>query len=392
MTAEDDFNNTDTLYSGTVAFSSTDSTATFVPANSVLKAGTGTFSATLHQAGSQTLIAAAGSIGGTSGTIAVAPTSTNHFAILAPAATAGSAFSFTVTAEDPYGNTAPSYAGTVTFASTDTAATLPPAGTLSSGVGTFSMTLRTAPSQTLTASDSLTPSITGTSGSIPVSPTAATHFVIGTPPAATAGSAFSFTVTAEDRYNNTATGYTGTVALFSSDSAAALPSNSTLASGVGTFSAILKTAGSQRLTAADTLTSSITGTSAATTVQAAAAARFALSTPAGATAGSVFSFTVTAQDPYGNTAFGYAGTVTFASSDTTAALAPGSTLAGGVGTFTATLTDSGQPDLDGQRSAHEQHRRDQQPDFGQCRSGNALCPRRPGHGHGGQRLQLHRHG
>jgi uncharacterized repeat protein (TIGR01451 family) len=49
-----------------------------------------------------------------------------------------------------------------------------------------------------------------------------------------------------------------------------LPANSTLSNGVGTFPATLKTAGSQTVTAADTVTSSATGTSAKITVAPAA--------------------------------------------------------------------------------------------------------------------------
>ena len=75
------------------------------------------------------------------------------------------------------------------------------------------------------------------------------------------GQALHFTVTAEDQYNNTATGYTGTVHFTSSDTAAVLPANSTFwrDDGVDTFSgATLKTAGSQTLTATDTVTTSLT--------------------------------------------------------------------------------------------------------------------------------------
>ena len=87
------------------------------------------------------------------------------------------------------------------------------------------------------------------------------HFAVSTPASATAGSAFSFTVTALDQINNTVTGYSGTVHFTSSDGTATLPANSTLTNGVGTFSATLRTAGGQTITATDTVTSSITGTS-----------------------------------------------------------------------------------------------------------------------------------
>jgi CSLREA domain-containing protein len=89
----------------------------------------------------------------------------------------------------------------------------------------------------------------------------ATHFLISAPASVTAGSAFSFTVTALDQFNNTATGYAGTVHFTSSDGSAVLPANSTLTNGTGTFSATLNTGGNQTITATDTVTSSITGTS-----------------------------------------------------------------------------------------------------------------------------------
>ena len=54
---------------------------------------------------------------------------------------------------------------------------------------------------------------------------------------ATGGTPFNFTVTALDPFNNTATGYGGTVHFTSSDGAAALPANSTLTNGTGTFTA-----------------------------------------------------------------------------------------------------------------------------------------------------------
>src|SRR5439155_525137 len=145
-------------------------------------------------------------------------------------------------------------------------AVLPANSTLTSGSGTFSATLKTAGSQTITATDTITASITGTSNGITVSATAANHFAVSAPTSATAGSAFSFTVTALDQFNNTATDYPAfpTTTLFRSQ--AVLPANSTLTSGSGTFSATLKTAGSQTITATDTITASITGISNGITV------------------------------------------------------------------------------------------------------------------------------
>jgi uncharacterized repeat protein (TIGR01451 family) len=200
-------------------------------------------------------------------TVAAPPGAATHFSVTAPAnATAGSAFSFTVTALDAGNAVATGYTGTVHFTSTDGQAVLPANATLTNGVGTFSATLKTVGSRTLTATDTVTASITGTSGAIAVAAGAATHFSVTAPATASYNTAFSFTVTALDAANNTVPGYAGTVHFTSTDGAATLPANATLASGVGTFSATLRTLGAQTLTATDTVTASINGTSGAITV------------------------------------------------------------------------------------------------------------------------------
>ena len=103
--------------------------------------------------------------------------------------------------------------------------------------------------------------ITGTSGTIVVSPAAATHFAVSAPGSAATGSAFSFTVTAQDAFNNTVTSYASTMRFTSSDPAASLPSGSTLTNGTGTFTATLKTTGSQTITVTGTGNNTLTGTS-----------------------------------------------------------------------------------------------------------------------------------
>jgi hypothetical protein len=87
--------------------------------------------------------------------------------ITAPkSSTVGTAFTITVTALDPYGNTATGYGGTIHFTSTDGSATLPADYRFTSsdkGKHTFTngVTLRTAGSKTITATDTVTSSITG---------------------------------------------------------------------------------------------------------------------------------------------------------------------------------------------------------------------------------------
>jgi len=265
-----------------------------------------------------------------------------HFAVSAPAtAAAGTAFNFTVTALDASNNVLTGYTGTVHFTSTDGAAVLPADTTLTNGTGTFSATLKTAGSRTITAADALTAANFGTSAPINVSAGAATHFSVSAPATATAGASFSFDVTALDQFENTDTAYAGTVQFTGTDGAAVLPADSTLTNGTGTFSATLKTAGSQTITATDTVTASITGASASIDVNAGAATHFAVSAPPLVTTGTAFAFTVTARDQNNNTATGYSGTVQFTSSDVSAALPADSTLTNGAGTFSATLATAG---------------------------------------------------
>lgn len=266
----------------------------------------------------------------------------NRFTVSVPvSAVAGSSFNYTVTALDALNNIVTGYAGTVHFTSSDGAAILPADTTLTNGVGTFSAALQTAGNRTITATDTLTSSITGTSNAIAVSTAGTTHFAVSAPTTATAGTAINFTVTAQDQFSNTVTGYSGTVHFSSSDGAAMLPANATLTSGVGTFSATLKTAGSRTITATDTVAASISGTSNAVAVSSSAAAHLLVSAPATATPGIAFNFTVTAQDQFNNTATGYTGTLHFTGTDGAATLPANTTLNNGTGTFSATLNTNG---------------------------------------------------
>src|SRR5205807_2572748 len=121
----------------------------------------------------------AGSIMGST-TVSVDAAAVTHYLITAPASgTAGSALSVTVTALDAYGNTDTGYAGTVHFISSDGQAVLPSNYTFTggdAGVHTFTsgVTLKMAGSQTVTGTDTVSSSITGTTGTITVSHTSAT--------------------------------------------------------------------------------------------------------------------------------------------------------------------------------------------------------------------------
>ncbi len=117
---------------------------------------------------------------------------------------AGTLQSATVTALDAYDNTATLYAGTITLTSTDGQAVLGIPGTLSSGVGSFAVTLKTAGSQTVTATGSVG-TITGTQTVAISAATAATIAInAGNNESATVGTAVSTapSVIVKDQFGN----------------------------------------------------------------------------------------------------------------------------------------------------------------------------------------------
>src|SRR5207248_1340070 len=144
------------------------------------------------------------------------------------------------------------------------------------GTHTFSVTLKTAGTQSITATDTAASSITGAQTGIQVDPAAAaTLGSAGRRAGTTCGAPGTVAVTAQDSFGNTAPGYTGTVHFTSSDAQAVLPADYTFTAadaGTHTFSITLKKAGTQSITATDTATSSITGAQTGIQVDPAAAA------------------------------------------------------------------------------------------------------------------------
>jgi hypothetical protein len=103
-----------------------------------------------------------------------------------------------VTAWDAFGNIATSYGGTVKFTSSDNQAVLPGDNTLTLGAGVFTVVLKTAGSQWVTATDSLLNNIAGTVVAA-VSPLAANTLLIsGISGNVTGGQSFGLTVKAVD--------------------------------------------------------------------------------------------------------------------------------------------------------------------------------------------------
>ncbi|MBI2830659.1 MAG: hypothetical protein HYX79_00180 [Chloroflexi bacterium] len=221
----------------------------------------------------------------------------------------------TVTAKDQYGNTATGYVGTIAFTSSDAdAGVVLPANYIflagDNGTKTFTggVKLQTVGEQAVTATDTLTGTITGTQTAITVVDITYTIDQFTTP--LTAGTSSDFRVTVMQGLV-VKTDYVGTIHFTSSDGQAVPPADYTFVAGdngVKTFTAgvILKTSGNQTLTGTDTINAGITGT-ANFVVNAAAAANLRVTGTAAMTAGTANQLTVTAYDGFGNVATAYTG-------------------------------------------------------------------------------------
>ena len=220
------------------------------------------------------------------------------------------------------------------------------------GVATFgSLHLNTAGSYTIGAAS--TGLIAATSNTFSVTPGPAATFAFDVPGSITAGQSFSFTLTAKDQFDNTATGYIGTVHFTSTDAQAMLPPDTPFVAGeLGvttlTLATVLKTAGNHTITASDTaaVTPTITGTSPTITVNPGNATILLVTAPAAAVAGAPIDVTVEARDGFGNTATAYVGPIHFDITDPKADPVADFTFVPatdhGIHTFSVTLRKAGQ--------------------------------------------------
>src|SRR5262249_32406731 len=137
--------------------------------------------------------------------------------------TAGAVFGATVTARDAYGNVASGYTGTGSLTSTHPQAAHLGSYTFTSrdagGYPFRGRQLFTADAQSIFANDGSL----SAQADLMVNPDVVASLVLTGPSSATAGEAFTVTVTAYDLYGNVATGYLGTVTFACDDPAATLP-------------------------------------------------------------------------------------------------------------------------------------------------------------------------
>jgi hypothetical protein len=334
--AQDPYGNLVASYRGTVHFTSTDPLAV-LPVNYTFTSADGgihSFSATLETAGPQAITTTdtiSVTITGTQPNIQITPAALSGLTIDYPLSTvAGTPQPLTVRAVDTFGNTVPTYTGTVTFTSTDAKAALPPNytfTTVDAGVHTFSATLKTAGGQAIRARDTAHSTITAVTPTIAVSSASAQSLaIVGLPNPVTAGGAQGFTVQARDAYGNVATTFTGTVHFASTDPKATLPPNYTFTTtdmGSHGFDLVLGITGAQTVTAADLTNPSIATASARSWVNPGPMAALTIwNLPSTTESGVPQNVTVKATDAYGNLATGYTGTVQFTSTDLAASLPP----------------------------------------------------------------------
>jgi FKBP-type peptidyl-prolyl cis-trans isomerase 2 len=354
VAAQDPFGNVDLTFSGlvTLALASGPNGARLGGTPVVTaRAGLAVFSGlTLDQTSAgDTLQAASGSLGpALTSNLTVSAAPSTHLVITTepPAGvTAGAGFDLTVTAEDPFGNVDPSFAGSISLTPANNPAGATLGGTLTlpavAGVAAFAgLSLdKAATAATLQAtSGSLGPALTSP---LAVSAAPATQLVIVLQPPAgvTAGSVFSLTAAAEDRFGNVDPTFAASVttALADNDSGAALGGTLTVTAraGLATFTGLSL----DQTAPGDTLMMTSPGLNLATSspinVSAAPAAQLVITAmpPARLTAGSGFGLAVAAEDRFGNVDRSFVGSVTIALADN-----PGGGTLGGTPTATATAS------------------------------------------------------
>jgi hypothetical protein len=370
----------------TIAITASDTNAV-LPSNAALSGGTGSFSVTFKTAGSWSVTAtdtSAGPLSSNTGSLTTAnPGLFSKLQVLLPGETAvpgsaagktgapstqtaGVAFNGRVNAVDACWNIANTNVAAVALTNSDVTGVIPASVALVNGTNSFSVTMKAAGSQTVTATYL---AINATSAPVVVNGGVAAKLLVlmpgetaapgtpngktGTPTAQTAGTPFTVTVNAVDTNWNLAVS-THTIAIIASDTNAVLPGSSALVGGAGSFSVTFKTAGSWNVTATDTSGSPLSANSGSlTTVNPGAFAMLQvllpgetaapvtptgkIGTPSAQTAGTAFSGKVNAVDVYWNIANTNVAVVGLTNSDPTAVLPASVALVNGTNSFNVTM-------------------------------------------------------
>ena len=266
--------------------------------------------------------------------------------IVPPQARAGVPTLVTAIAIDADGRPVPSFSGSATVSSSDSAASLPLTEVnFRNGRASFSVTFATAGPQTVRVTTLTYQAMTGiASTSVTAAPTVRS-FLVFMPRQVDAGKPVSVSIVAVDAANRPIPGFTGTVAVTSSDSAATLPSSVSFANGRATARVTFATPGSQSITVRGGVAGDVVATASTRVVAAPVAVAFTVKLPKTVAVGLPVNVTIVAVDAQGRTVPSFSGTATLSSSDTAAKLPSSVTFFGGRAVVRVTFGTLGEQTL-----------------------------------------------
>lgn len=343
--AEDKENNLVTGFNGNVNLK--DETGTLSPDLVSFSGGVWNGTVTITKSGSNHLTVTALGKSTVSNSFTVNPGSVTRFDVqsISSPKTAGSAFPVTIVAKDAFDNVATGFNGTVTIEARTEAGTISVSpgttGNFTNGVRTENITITRAQNDVfITVRDAS--SHTGTSNRFNVQSNNLHHFAISTVADQAAGLPFSITVTAQDYYNNTVTGFGGTVNISHAGTGSITPTVSgNFTQGVWTGNVVISQVQSSDRIRVVRTGGTENGISNAFSVTPSTVDHFVISSIGSVqTAGAPFSVTIQAVDANQNVVSNFSGTAALL--DETGTASPSSiSFSNGVWTGSVTITRTG---------------------------------------------------
>ena len=248
-----------------------------------------------------------------------------------------------LTAQDANNHTVRSFSDTVSVLTSDSSALVSSSDvTFTNGVATVQITFVTPGTQTITAQDTNSSSVTGTATTDVGTADVATHFTIDMPQNATSGTTVKGVVVAYDVQGHVVQSFNGSATLASSDSTVTAQ-NLTFKNGLASFSLTFGTPGTQTVTATDTA-DSLAGTFSTTVAAPDVATHFTVLLPQNVPNGKPVQVEILAMDAQNHVVTGYTDTANLLA--TGGALSASSvTFKNGFASVQATFTTAGSQTL-----------------------------------------------
>jgi hypothetical protein len=276
----------------------------------------------------------------------VVPVSVRLRLAMPAGAQAGVPTLMTATVLDAAGRPMTSFNGTATVSSSDGAASLPLIEvSFKNGRASFAVTFATAGRQTVTVTSLTDSAITATASTTVVAAPTVRSFLVSIPRQVDAGKSVNVSIMAVDAANRPIPGFTGTVAVTSSDSAATLPSSVTFVNGRATARVMFTTPGSQSITVRGGPAGDVVATVSTQVVAAPVAVAFSVRLPKAVAVGLPVNVTIVAVDAQGRPVPRFSGTATLSSSDTAATLPSSVTFVDGQAVVRVTFGKIGEQTL-----------------------------------------------